>query len=329
MTALAVLVATFLLAVPGKAPSAEEQRLFDEGMRAFQAGDARAADRAWRAGYAVAKDPAFLVRMAEAEEKAGQIAEAGESYRRYLRAAPDAADRAEIEQRLAKLGPAAAPPAAPPADAHEVPDAFGAGAPPAATAAVPSLLDGATTPPASSPARDDEAARRSAAGDEGSGWNAFNITAWVATGATVMLLGTAGYFAASAASEKDDVNQLLRFARTRRPARRSSTSASRPATRPPCATASTTIAWPRTPSSPPPGAALVATAFFIIDAYAGDAARGDAASHARRERQREREPARRATTPVFGFSLRPEEGGGGGSARGAKASAFSSLRWSF
>ena len=327
MTALAFL-ATLLLAVPGKAPSAEEQRLFDEGMRAFQAGDAGAADRAWRAGYAVAKDPAFLVRMAEAEEKAGQIAEAGESYRRYLRAAPDAADRAEIEQRLAKLGPAAAPPAAPPTDAHEVPDAFGAGVPPpgapAATAAVPSLLDGA----AAAPARDDEAARRSAAGDEGSGWNAFNITAWVATGATVMLLGTAGYFAASAASEKDDVNQLLRFADPVTGA---------PLEYQPLAARYETAVRngqhddrvAKDALFAAAGTALVATAFFIIDAYAGDAARGDGASHARRERQRERDRASRAATPVFGFSLRPEEGGGGGSARGAKASAFSSLRWSF
>jgi hypothetical protein len=322
MSPAALVFSTLLLAAAGKPPSADEQRLFEEGMKAMQAGDAAAADKAWRAGYAIAKDPAFLVHMGEAEEKAGQPAEAGESYRRYLRAAPDASDRAEIEQRLTRLGPAGAPPAAP-ADTHEVPGAFGEGPP-------PGMPGGPPPPPprtVGSPVRDYETGRRPGA-EEDSGWNAYNITAWVATGATVMLLGTAGYFAASAASEKDDVNQLLRFADPVTGA---------PLEYQPLAARYETAVRngqhddrvAKDALFAAAGTALVATAFFIIDAYAGDAARGDGASHARRERQRGPVRARRATTPVFGFSLRPEEGGGGGSARGAKASAFSSLRWSF
>src|SRR5215471_20827726 len=94
---------------PQRPPSPDEQRLFEEGLHAYEAGDARAAEKAWKAGYAVAHDPAFLVRIGEAEEKAGAPGEAADSYRRYLREAPDAADRAEIEQRLARLGPAPAP----------------------------------------------------------------------------------------------------------------------------------------------------------------------------------------------------------------------------
>ena len=95
-----------LAASPARAPSPDEQRLYDEGLQAFQAGDARAAEKAWKAGYAVAHDPAFLVRIGEAQEKAGAPADAAESYRRYLREAPDAADRADIEQRIARLAPA-------------------------------------------------------------------------------------------------------------------------------------------------------------------------------------------------------------------------------
>src|SRR5215831_14948739 len=150
MSPAALLLSTLLLAAAGKPPSAEEQRLFDEGTKALQAGDAAAADKAWRAGYAIAKDPAFLVHMGEAEEKAGQPAEAGENYRRYLRAVPDASDRAEIEQRLVRLGPAGAPPAAP-ADAHEVPGALGQGPPPGFPGVPPS-----PGPRVAVPARDDE-----------------------------------------------------------------------------------------------------------------------------------------------------------------------------
>jgi hypothetical protein len=207
MNVLALLVTTLLLAAPGKTPSPEEQRLFDEGMRAFQAGNPREAERAWRAGYDAGQDPAFLVRIGEAEEKAGAPAEAAESYRRYLHAAPDAADRAEIEQRLARLG-AAGVPAPPPAPAgDDVPGAFGDGAAPATGAPSPP----ASEAPGSARAHDDEVAAGRRGDEEPSGWNALNITAWVSTAATVLLLGTAGYFAASAASNKDDVNQLLRY----------------------------------------------------------------------------------------------------------------------
>ena len=101
---------TALAAPPTRAPSAEEQRLYDEGLRALQAGDARAAEKAWKNGYAVARDPAFLIYIGEAQEKAGAPAEAADSYRRYLREVPDAADRPDIEQRLARLAPAGTPP---------------------------------------------------------------------------------------------------------------------------------------------------------------------------------------------------------------------------
>src|SRR5215471_18037205 len=115
---------------PQAPPSPDEQRLFDEGLRAYEAGDARGAEKAWKAGYAVAHDPAFLVRIGEAEEKAGAPAEAAESYRRYLRAAPDAADRAEIEQRLARLAPPSSAPATP-TDTGETPGELGGAPPPA------------------------------------------------------------------------------------------------------------------------------------------------------------------------------------------------------
>jgi hypothetical protein len=203
------------LAGPTRAPSAEEARLYDEGMKAFAAGDARGAEKSWKAGYALGHDPAFLVHIGEAEEKAGAPAEAVESYRRYLREAPDASDRADIEARLARLAPAA--PAQSPASA-------GAAAP--GPAPEPTGEFGATPPGAPAPAAPPAPAARPAApagtrvdverpGGPGaapdSGWNRYNVTAFVAAGASVLLLGTAAFFAAKASSDKDDVDRLVLY----------------------------------------------------------------------------------------------------------------------
>ncbi|MEO8214999.1 MAG: hypothetical protein ABI560_17500, partial [Myxococcales bacterium] len=88
-----------------RAPSADERKAFADGLRLFEAGDARGAERCWRQGYAAGHDPAFLVRIAEAQEKAGAPLEAVRSYEQYLREAPQAADREEMEGRLNRLNP--------------------------------------------------------------------------------------------------------------------------------------------------------------------------------------------------------------------------------
>jgi hypothetical protein len=44
-----------------------------------------------------------------------------------------------------------------------------------------------------------------------SGWNRYNVTAFVAAGATVLLLGTAAFFAAEAAADSDDIDRLVTF----------------------------------------------------------------------------------------------------------------------
>ena len=207
MHAILVVGTMLALAAPSaRAPSADEQRLYDDGLRAFQAGDARAAEKAWKAGYAVARDPAFLVHIGEAQEKAGAPGEAADSYRRYLREAPDAADRADIEQRLARLAPGAPHHAAPAAPAPaETPGEFGA-TPPAPPLAPPS-------PPAGrapvSAGDTEQPSRPRPAVD--SGWNRYNITAVASASAAVLLLGVAALFAAEASSAEDDIDRLLRF----------------------------------------------------------------------------------------------------------------------
>jgi hypothetical protein len=192
---------------PQRAPTPDELRLFDEGTHALAAGDARAAEKAWRAGYQIGHDPAFLVHLGEAEEKAGAPAEALESYRRYLREAPDASDRADIEQRLARLGPAAPPPAAAaPGTAAETPGEFG-GAPPAAAPAPAAP----TTAPAPAAGARVDAEKPTAQTAEDSGWNRTNATAVIAAGVTVALLGTAAFYGAEASSKENDINRLITF----------------------------------------------------------------------------------------------------------------------
>ena len=190
---------------PQRTPTPDETRLYDDGARALAAGDARAAEKAWKAGYQIAHDPAFLVHIGEAEEKAGAPAEAAETYRRYLSEAPDASDRAEIEQRVARLAPAApAPAAAPPAGAPETPHEFGA--PPAAPAPP---APAATSAPAAAAHADAE--KPAAATEEESGWNRYNATAVIAAGVTLVVLGTAAGYAAQASSKEGDINRLVTY----------------------------------------------------------------------------------------------------------------------
>jgi hypothetical protein len=182
------------LAGPRPAPTPEEQRLFSAGLAAYEAGDAAAAQREWQAGYAIAHDPAFLVRIGEAQEKANAPTQAVESYRRYLREAPDAADRADVEQRIARLAPPEAP-----APAAEPVGELGAGG----AATLPTV-----PAPRADSAIDADAAKQD---DDDGGWTGPRIGAWSATGATVALLGVAAYFGAQASSHESDINRLVVF----------------------------------------------------------------------------------------------------------------------
>lgn len=196
---------------PQRTPTPDEVRLFDEGTHALAAGDARAAEKAWRAGYEIGHDPAFLVHIGEAAEKAGAPADAAESYRRYLRQVPDASNRADIEQRIARLAPAAPAPAT--GGAVETPGEFGGTPPPGPTTATGTPPPAATTPATASPATPARADAEHPAGkdDEDSGWNRYNATAVIASGVTLALLGTAGFFAAEASSNESDINRLVMF----------------------------------------------------------------------------------------------------------------------
>lgn len=213
-TALALIAATAgpSLAAGARAPSAEEQRAFTEGLRAYQAGDARAAERAWKAGYSVARDPAFLVRIGEAEEKAGAPEEALKSYQQYLRESPDAADRADIEARVRRLAPPDQVRASTEGDApgEAEPGVLSPDqAKPANSEAPMATPAPATSPPRRAQARDDGHEELVPLIEEEQERSTTNVAAWAGTGVTVVLLGVAAFFGARAAEHAGDANRLL------------------------------------------------------------------------------------------------------------------------
>ena len=83
---------------PRAAPSAEEQRLYDEGVRALQPRATHAPPSARsRPATRSAAIPRSWSTSARRRRRPARPREAAESYRRYLREAPDASDRADIE----------------------------------------------------------------------------------------------------------------------------------------------------------------------------------------------------------------------------------------
>lgn len=99
---------------------------FATAQEAFARGDYARAAREFQAAYDITQDPSLLVNIGESWQRAGDNAKALAGYRGYLKAQPDASDRAEVERRVKALesagvteGPGVmtapvAPPAGPP-----------------------------------------------------------------------------------------------------------------------------------------------------------------------------------------------------------------------
>lgn len=83
--------------------SAEALGEFAEAMIADKAGDLEKAKDHYRRALDDAKQPAVLYNMADVERRMERYKDAIETYGKYLDAAPDAPDRAEVEALIAKL----------------------------------------------------------------------------------------------------------------------------------------------------------------------------------------------------------------------------------
>lgn len=120
------------------------------GQDAYDAGRFEEALREFEAGYALVARPAFLLNMAHAARRMGELKRAKGLYKRYLVAEPDSQQKAEVEELLrdieAKLTVEAAP-AAP--EEKAVPFPTAPVRPPAAPEPAPAVL---LTAPAPAPA---------------------------------------------------------------------------------------------------------------------------------------------------------------------------------
>lgn len=97
-----VLVAGLLLsATPGDVEQARSE--FDRGAALYRTGDFRGALAAFEAAQAHRPAPEALFNIARCQERLGQLADAVETYRAYLRASPSAPDRESVAARIGEL----------------------------------------------------------------------------------------------------------------------------------------------------------------------------------------------------------------------------------
>lgn len=105
---------------------------FDAAQEAFSAGKFELAAREYQAAFDITKETTLLASIGESWQRAGNAAKALTAYKAYLQAAPQAPDRAAIEERIKAIEDAQKPPTAP-AQASTAP----AQAPPQAPAQAP------------------------------------------------------------------------------------------------------------------------------------------------------------------------------------------------
>ncbi len=82
---------------------ADARRAFVSGMKHFDLGEYGQALDDFKNGYRAKEDPVFLYNIAQCYRMMKQNGDAIRYYRLYLSRAPDASNRAEIEERIVKL----------------------------------------------------------------------------------------------------------------------------------------------------------------------------------------------------------------------------------
>jgi hypothetical protein len=119
LAALLLLSQTILLPAPTLAAEADDVQRAREhhkaGDQAFKDGRYLDAYKEWEAGYALSPRPLFLVNMAHAERRRGELKNARTLYRKFLLMEPQSKLRTEVESVLAEIDAAIpeAPEAAP------------------------------------------------------------------------------------------------------------------------------------------------------------------------------------------------------------------------
>jgi tetratricopeptide (TPR) repeat protein len=80
---------------------------YKQGRMHYQLGEYREALKEFREAYRLKQDASFLYNIAQCHRQLGEYSEAIKLYGNYLREAPDAGNRAEVERQIRALKPAA------------------------------------------------------------------------------------------------------------------------------------------------------------------------------------------------------------------------------
>jgi tetratricopeptide (TPR) repeat protein len=105
---VAALIATFLGSAPARAGEDEDRAAkararYETGMAHFNLEEWDQAIAEWEAGYRIKPVPEFLFNIAQAYRKSARHERALTFYQRYLRLAPKAENRDEVEKQIALL----------------------------------------------------------------------------------------------------------------------------------------------------------------------------------------------------------------------------------
>jgi tetratricopeptide (TPR) repeat protein len=109
-----ILAATFAWCPPVQAQvdrksEAKAKDHYKKGMRLYDLGRFDEAVQEFETAYQYKEDPFYIYNLAQAHRRAGHPEKALELYRTYLRKAPAAADREDVERRIAALEKSLAP----------------------------------------------------------------------------------------------------------------------------------------------------------------------------------------------------------------------------
>src|SRR4030095_7304029 len=119
-------------ASPGPPPTesqlADAKQRYAAASRLYDLAEYEGALAEFKEAYRAVGDPACLFNIAQCHRKLGHTQDAITFYKTYLRRAPNAANRAEVEHRITELerAPAAPPPSQPPAGQPPPPETAGA-----------------------------------------------------------------------------------------------------------------------------------------------------------------------------------------------------------
>jgi len=85
------------------ADAAEARRFYEQGTKKYSMGDFPKAIELYKKAFDLLPDPVFLYNIAQAYRLSDNFKQAQFFYKSYLRNAPNAANRAEVEARIAEL----------------------------------------------------------------------------------------------------------------------------------------------------------------------------------------------------------------------------------